>query len=57
MPLKWINELKELNSKEKNLSTLEKIEEAFMSSDYADCKKSRINAFILFKVFKKILSL
>lgn len=52
----WKNQLHELDSKTNQLKTLQKLEESFITSDYADCKQSRISAFLLLKHLKKLFA-
>jgi hypothetical protein len=50
----WINELKSIDSIENHNTNLDRALEAFLTSDYANCKTHRTNTVILFSHLKKL---
>lgn len=52
----WEKTLRQLDTDTNHLETLKTVEEAFITSDYANCKDSRTNVFLLIRHFKKLFS-
>ena len=50
----WLEELKGINDLSNHQKDLDTVLEAFLTSDYANCKKKRVSVIILFNHLKKL---
>lgn len=50
----WIENLKAIDTLQNHQKTLDRVLEAFLTSDYANCKHQRTKTVILFNQLKKL---